>query len=119
MKRAWYALWPSGLFALILGCATSDPTAARCRDIPQGGCPDDGLACTDVSCAALYSCNSDGTWSFVSTCPTVDGGGAGSNAGDARTEDVGAAWDVAWIDAPPGSNGGPGCIDLQPPDCTL
>jgi hypothetical protein len=119
MIRGGAALWLTGLFAVALGCTTSDPSATRCRDIPQGGCPDDGLACNDPSCAALYSCNTDGTWGFVRACPALDAGAPAADATGASSNDANSAWDVGWIDAPPGANGGPGCVDLQPPDCTL
>ena len=95
------------------GCSDVSPPIA-CRDIPDGGCPiQGGVSCQDPSCAALYSCNNvDGGWTFVKTCPPSDGNVQDTNIPPPND----AGYD---IDAPPGAFGGPGCIDLQPPDCPL
>ena len=89
--------------------------AARCGEIPAGGCPNRAIdACIDTSCAALYRCTSSG-WEMDRACPTRDASVI-VDAADAGRE---ASVRDAAIDAPPGANGGPGCGDLQEPDCPL
>jgi hypothetical protein len=101
--------------ALAWACNGDLPQDPKCSNIPAGGCPSSfGPACDDPSCAAVYACTSAG-WNLVGTCPARDAG-ADAVAGDA-TKDAPAPRDVD-IDAP-GANGGPGCQDLEPPDCTL
>jgi hypothetical protein len=97
-------------------CAASPPPAA-CRDIPAGGCPEDNGAdpCADAACAAVYACRG-GTWAFERSCPgTLADAQA---APDAEPLDAAAAADVN-LDAPAGAYGGPGCLDLEAPDCSL
>jgi hypothetical protein len=98
------------------GCdsVTLAPTET-CLDVPDGGCPlSNGVACEDPTCQAVYACNA-GVWSLDHTCPTIDAGtvDASADAPDAP------AFDAASIDAPPGSFGGPGCPELEDPDCPL
>lgn len=94
--------------------------AQPCRGIPEGGCPlSHGLACDDPTCVAAYACTPGGAWVFDHPCP-----GHGDAGGDASTADVRDARSEAYVprDANidvPGANGGPGCPDLQPPDCPL
>jgi hypothetical protein len=93
-----------------------DPVAQRCRDIPAGGCPGQGSTdCMDPSCVAVYTCQPDGTWLFDQPCALHDGG----TDGEAPPVEASSPRDVVGIDAPPGAGGGPGCPDLQPPDCPL
>jgi hypothetical protein len=101
---------------LLVGLARcNDPVGHRCTNIPPGGCPGQGSAdCVDPSCAAVYTCEPDGTWLFDQPCPAQDGGPeAAAPPADA------SAPDTSYIDAPPGAFGGPGCSDLQTPDCSL
>ena len=104
-------------FAATLAWACSDQQLiAQCHDIPAGGCPtQDGVACQDPTCQAAYTCNADGTWSLAYTCPAHDSGAEDSTVNDAPSPND-AGYD---IDAPPGAFGGPGCEDLEPPDCPL
>ncbi len=99
-----------------LGACTDSTTPVLCKDIPDGGCPlSHGVACEDPACVAAYACNA-GTWTLDHVCAPRDAaiGDAGNDA-DARAH---IPRDGAF-DAPPGANGGPGCTDLQPPECTL
>jgi hypothetical protein len=108
----------SGLcLAWVAAAACNDtPPPAQCHDIPAAGCPvDNGVdPCTDPSCAAVYTCQG-GSWVLDHACPgySPDAGGADAAYEAAPTNDAAAT------DAPPGANGGPGCADLQPPDCSL
>jgi hypothetical protein len=111
--------------ALLLGLAygaastaCSDTAAPLlCTGIPDGGCPrSHGVACDDPACAAVYACFS-GVWSLDHACPARDAGATDArdiDAGDAALSPRDAGFDV-----PPGASGGPGCADLEPPDCTL
>jgi hypothetical protein len=102
--------------ALAWACTGDDPTPPTCTDVPAGGCPSSfGPACDDPSCAAVYECTATGAWSLLATCPARDGGPDGGIVDAAK--DAPPPRDVE-IDVP-GANGGPGCQDLQPPDCTL
>ena len=87
-----------------------------CNEIPDGGCPfQGGGECMDPTCAVIYSCNSaDGGWSFMQQCPARDAGSLDGASEAAPMMDAG--YD---IDAPPGAFGGPGCEDLELPDCPL
>jgi hypothetical protein len=106
------------LLSTIFGIATpacEDTTPpVPCREIPIGGCPADGNACSDPSCYNLFDCVA-GEWQFVQACPTPDAAPP-SDASDAHAS---LMFDANGIDAPPGSSGGPGCADLEPPDCPL
>lgn len=105
-----------GALALALPAACHpDLVAPRCGEIPAGGCPRSKAdSCEDPSCDAVYVCTLDSVWSRERTCGPRDAGPDVERAQDAPA----ATRDVA-IDAPPGAWGGPGCIDLQPPDCPL
>jgi len=95
------------------GDIPQDPT---CSNIPAGGCPSSfGSACDDPSCAAVYACTSAG-WHLIAPCAARDAA-ADTGPADGGVADALEPRDVN-IDAP-GAYGGPGCGDLQPPDCTL
>jgi hypothetical protein len=104
--------------AVAAAACNDPPPAAQCHDLPAAGCPlDHGAdACTDPSCAAVYACES-GSWVLVHACPGYSPDAAPQPA-EAAT-DSGAAPSDATLDAPPGAYGGPGCGDLQAPDCSL
>jgi len=89
-----------------------------CGEIPAGGCPRRGDTCSDPTCSTVYTC-SDGTWKLAQTCPLREGGedAASSDASDGSL-DAASPRDASWLDVP-GASGGPGCEDLEPPDCPL
>jgi hypothetical protein len=101
----------------LLGACRDAPPPAQCQDIPTAGCPEDNGAdaCSDVTCAAVYACQ-DGTWVFRRTCPDYSADAA--QRPEAAPIDADSTGD-AGIDAPAGASGGPGCADLQAPDCSL
>lgn len=104
---------------LVAACSSDDASSAPCSDIPDGGCPlSHGVACGDPTCANVYACV-NGAWVFDHACAPHDAGatadGGSSADGDAASGNVA---DAAF-DAPPGAFGGPGCPDLQSPDCSL
>jgi hypothetical protein len=105
-----------GAFGLEGACNGDIPQPVACRDIPAGGCPlGHGDPCVDPTCATAYLCDdTSGAWIKDHECPPHPDAGhdAGVDANDAAT-----AGDVD-IDVP-GANGGPGCADLEPPDCPL
>jgi hypothetical protein len=102
---------------LIAAACQDNFPAEPCRNIPPGGCPgQDPGVCTDVTCVAVYTCQPDGTWVHAVDCPPREGG-ADDGALDASAPEVNSARDVD-IDVP-GAGGGPGCADLQAPDCPL
>jgi hypothetical protein len=92
------------------------PVAAVCKDLAPPACPadDDADVCVDVECASVYACDG-GSWTLVATCP-----GYSAEAGVHPVE-AGADTSLfdAPFDAPPGAFGGPGCVDLEMPDCSL
>jgi hypothetical protein len=114
MKRALLFL---SLGWFVAAACKDSPPPAQCNDIPGAGCPvDNGAdACTDKTCAAVYSCQ-DGSWVLDHTCPGYDPDAAA--AGDDAPVEAAPTADASF-DAPPGAFGGPGCEDLQPPDCSL
>lgn len=99
------------LFLILLGHC--DAAAGRpCTNIPEGGCPlAFGQSCNDPACSAVYACLPGNQWELRGACAPHEAG-----AMDAGTE---AALKDSNIDAPPGAFGGPGCADLQMPDCPL
>ncbi|MDB5221261.1 MAG: hypothetical protein JWO86_9188 [Myxococcaceae bacterium] len=109
----------------VLGACSDAATASPCSDIPAGGCPlSYGVACQDPTCEAVYSCQANKVWQLDHTCPPHEAGvpaeassEAGDGASDAPSE--GSRSFDASIDAPPGASGGPGCENLQAPDCSL
>jgi hypothetical protein len=110
------------LCGLAVEACDSTPFPAACNDIPAGGCPEDNGAevCSDCTCESVYACD-NGKWVFAQTCPqraceagtTVDA----SVEADAAPSDV-TVVDVGFV-VPPGAYGGPGCTDLETPDCSL
>jgi hypothetical protein len=110
-------LVPVGVAILAAPACNNPPQPAVCQDLQPPACPTDLDAdvCMDVECASVYVCD-NGTWSFVQTCPSYspEAGVYPVEAGpDASTE-----FDAPF-DAPPGTYGGPGCVDLEMPDCSL
>jgi hypothetical protein len=102
--------------ALLVACQPTIDEPVRCKSIPDGGCPVRAGVdnCFDRSCAALYRCNADLSWTQTKVCPERPDAGTP----DASVIDAVAPRDVT-IDAPPGAGGGPGCGDLTLPDCNL
>jgi hypothetical protein len=117
------------LLVSLLAC--SDPTFTACKNIPSGGCPGAGgtLNCEDPTCFGIYSCQQDGTWSFVAKCPAHEGGLDAESSGDGSLDAMNQAEQHAElrdanIDVPPGAAGGAGCmpplgVELESPDCPL
>jgi hypothetical protein len=120
MIHGRFTLLAACAFVLTAACSPFEPTAPQCGEIPPNGCPDDdGLACTDSTCAAGYACQGDGTWSLVRTCPGYRDAGTVDATSAVPLLEAGALRDVTGFDVPPGANGGPGCVDLQGSDCAL
>ena len=105
-----------GILLDVASCKDTPPPAA-CGDLAPPACPEDNGAdvCSDPTCASMYACQS-GTWTFVKTCPNYNPD-AGVQPVEA-SDDSASAPDVP-LDVPPGANGGPGCVDLESPDCSL
>jgi hypothetical protein len=104
-----------------LAAACDDPPAQNpCLDIPDGGCPGiDTTNCEDITCTAIYSCQPDGTWVLATACPARD---AGVDSSPPPPKEAGPETGTIRKDAGinvPGENGGPNCIDLEMPDCSL
>lgn len=100
------------VLAIGVSCSAFDdlPVPQTCHGIPEGGCPGSGKAnCEDLTCAAIYTCESDGGWSLSVACPARDGGVRDASESMARDVD---------IDVPPGAYGA-GCMDLEGNDCNL
>ncbi|HEY2514469.1 MAG TPA: hypothetical protein VGI39_26575 [Polyangiaceae bacterium] len=119
MNRILFALPFAAAVAVAIagGCDNSAQVAPVCHDIPANGCPLEPDACQDPTCAATYTCNSDGTWSFAAKC-----NGFNPDAGHPQPLDAGVqGFDASGFDVPPGAYGGPGCDqnDLTEPDCTV
>jgi len=95
----------------------SSPAATVCQDLQPPACPTDSDAdvCIDVECASVYACD-NGSWTFVATCPNYSAE-AGVHPFEAGPE-AASEFDAPF-DAPPGAFGGPGCVDLEEPDCSL
>lgn len=100
------------VFALASFACSTEETLKPCENVPDGGCPLlHGAACDDPSCNAAYACTTQG-WVLDHVCPVREAGPDTSPPPvDAGAKDVD-------IDVP-GANGGPGCMSLIPPDCTL
>jgi hypothetical protein len=104
--------------ALVAAC-DDVPPQTPCQNIPAGGCPNTTTdVCQDPTCESIYDCV-NGDWVYDSTCPVQEGGPGDDGGPPDAFEEPAAPRDAAGIDAPPGSGGGPGCPDLQSPDCSL
>jgi len=109
----------AALAVAIISACDSSPTAQKpCRDIPDGGCPDYDNACDDPTCFATYLCEPDDTWQLDLVCPAKEAGAVVADAATDAVNDVVDHSDADYIDVP-GALGGPGCEDLQVPDCAL
>jgi hypothetical protein len=122
MKR--YAPFVAAFATLAVVAVACDDAIIRdafCTDIPTGGCPEAvGDACEDPSCAAVYRCSrSTNTWTLSHDCPAHDGGVEADAAADAGADGARPLPLDADVDAPPGAFGGPGCPNLEEPDCPL
>lgn len=102
--------WALGFLMLLAAC-DAQPIQQACKNVPDGGCPlAYGKACDDPACSAAYACLPDGTWQLDHVCAPRDAAAEASPPPkDAGVKD--ASLDVE------GAFGGPGCIDLEPPDC--
>ncbi len=102
---------------LVVACQQDLTVQQPCRGIPDGGCPAYDNACSDPACSATYSCAPDDTWQLEQICPAHEAGAPADDAGvvDAAT----ATGDASALLNVPGATGGPGCEDLQVPDCAL
>ena len=117
MRRPFFALAILAGANLLASSCSDTPPAVRCKNIPAGGCPlSHGVACDDPACAAVYACV-DETWQLDRVCPKrADASGAVDAAGDRVTSGDAPVRDVS---LPDGAYGGPGCRDLQLPECSL
>jgi hypothetical protein len=104
-------------FALLAAACKDTPPPAECGGLDPPACPEDNGAdvCSDPTCASVYQCD-NGNWTFLEKCPDYnpEAGVHPYEAGPDSSPD----FDVD-IDAPAGANGGPGCVDLENPDCSL
>jgi hypothetical protein len=111
------------LVPLASGACGDDATPQPCGDIPEGGCPlSHGVACEDPACRAVYFCLPNDVWQLDQLCPPREAGSLeDASFVDAGVPDHDAAPPPsdASIDAPPGAFGGPGCDELQTPDCSV
>lgn len=117
MRRFAWALISFVSLLAALAC-TAENTAEVCKGIPAGGCPlSHGVACEDPSCRAVYACLPDQEWELREVCPPAPETDASTDAAPDATE-AGTRRDAGLV-LPPGASGGPGCEDLQAPDCSL
>ena len=119
MTRYVLAVLVAPVVGIVLAApaCSNPPIPATCQDLQAPACPteEDADVCIDVECASVYACD-NGTWSFVETCPNYSAE-AGVHPVEAGPE-AASEFDAPF-DAPPGSFGGPGCVDLEMPDCSL
>ena len=114
MKKHSTLSFAAGLaLACLFSCEDTSPPLPCVDMIPPGGCPTSSAddVCMDPACLNAYDCVA-GKWKLNHACPPkplVDGGP------DAML----TPFDAAGFDAPPGAFGGPGCPDLQLPDCPV
>ena len=103
-----------GAVSLAIGTSCDEPIEITpCKQIPDGGCPKRGDACSDPTCDALYVCTEEGQWRLVQTCGPHD-----ASVSETSVREAGPPPDASFIDVP-GAGGGPGCEDLEAPDCSL
>jgi len=121
MKSLPLAVMLGAAGALLVAVACSDPAGpATCVDIPSGGCPEDNGAdvCADPTCSAVYGCV-DGQWQLAQKCRPRPMDAATDADSEAGVESGPPPVFDANIDVPPGAGGGPGCVDLELPDCSV
>ncbi len=107
------------VFVALAPACDEVPAQTPCQNIPTGGCPNNSdSVCQDPTCASIYDCV-NGDWVYDYTCPAPEAGAAPDSSTPDAFEEQPTPRDAAGIDAPPGSGGGPGCPDLQSPDCSL
>lgn len=117
LALASIALVSLGLLTAAVACSDA-PMATTCKNVPLGGCPlSHGVACKDPSCEAAYACTENG-WVLDHVCPAHDAGSLDASPARDAVADTSSIRDAS-IDAPPGSFGGPGCAELQAPECAL
>jgi len=104
--------------AVTLACNDAVDVLPSCGEIPAGGCPQRGDTCEDRTCDTVYTCTADGVWSLVEKCPLHEGGLPDAGAVDAA-QDAAPERDASFLQGVPGASGGPGCEDLEQPDCPL
>ena len=109
--------------ALGVAAACSSPLLVTyCTNIPAGGCPGaDGTNCVDPTCAAIYERQSDCSWTFVQDCPgyVAPADAAVAHGDGSSSADGGPTITDAAFPLPEGAAGGPGCTELETPDCPL
>ncbi len=104
--------------AVTVACNDEVDVIPSCGEIPTGGCPKNGDTCTDLTCAAVYTCTADGTWLLQEKCPLHEGGLPDAGTADAAPDAL-PERDASFLQDVPGPSGGPGCEDLEQPDCPL
>jgi hypothetical protein len=111
---------PLALLAAQSSCNPETQNDEPCTGIPAGGCPlAHGTACDDPACDRVYACRADNVWELDHVCPPHEAGAqVDATALDDAASEASLAFD-ANIDAPPGAAGGPGCTQLEAPDCPL
>lgn len=112
----------------VIVVACSDPTYSDCLNIPTGGCPGGDTSNCGPTCTSIYSCQANGSWSFVARCPVPEGGLDAATADatlDAPSVPEASPMRDVSTDVPP-ADWGPTCgsgsnmaADLESPDCPL
>ena len=75
MSRRVAVLFRLLAFAPLTPACKLPAEAQPCLNIPDGGCPGiDTTNCLDVTCAAIYTCQPDGTWVEALVCPAREAG---------------------------------------------
>ena len=116
--RAILLVLACGAGAVAFACNDGTPDTP-CREIPPDGCPAYGSkTCDDPSCFNIFQCVL-GEWSYDHACPAHDGDASFDAQPPLDAHRGSQLIDASGIDAPPGAGGGPGCADLQMPDCPL
>jgi hypothetical protein len=109
----------AGVTLTVFACA-DDATPEACTNVPPGGCPlSHGVACQDPACEAVYLCLPNNVWQLDQLCPPHEGGPPPAVEDAGEEEAAPRSSFDANVDAPPGAFGGPGCVDLEIPECTL
>jgi hypothetical protein len=115
----------SSVALAVLACS-DEALQTYCTGIPTGGCPGSDMStCEDPTCAAIYAHSTDCTWTFLLKCPDylppTDAGpdAASSDAPREAMVDAHLALRDGAPMLPDGSGGGPGCEELESPDCPL